>query len=51
MSILWIVAIVLFVLWLLGYFALSVGGSLVHLLLVIALIVLIYQFLVGRRAR
>jgi hypothetical protein len=50
MSLLWIAAVVLLVLWLLGYFALSVGGSLIHLLLVIALVVLIYQFLVGRRA-
>ncbi len=49
MSLLWVVAVVLLVLWLLGYFAFSVGGSLIHLLLVIAVIVLIYQLFVGRR--
>jgi hypothetical protein len=50
MSLLWILAIVLVVLWLLGYLAFSVGSSLIHLLLVIALIVLIYQLVTGRRS-
>ncbi len=45
----WTLIVVLFVLWLLG-FALSVGGSLIHLLLVLAVIVLAYQLLTGRRA-
>lgn len=49
MSWLWAVAVVLLVLWLLGFFAFSVGGSLIHLLLVIAVIILIYQLFVGRR--
>jgi hypothetical protein len=45
----WTILAVLLVLWLLG-FVFSVGGSLVHLLLVVAVIVLAYQFLTGRRA-
>lgn len=51
-SLLWAVIVILVVLWLLGFFAVDVGGSLIHLLLVIAVIVLIYQLyrlLVGRR--
>lgn len=44
MDILWIVIIVLFVLWLLG-FGFKVGGNLVHVLLVIALIVLLVRLL------
>ena len=48
MSLCWVVAIVLVVLWLLGFLAFSVGGSLIHLLLVLAVIVLAYQFLTGR---
>jgi hypothetical protein len=50
MSLLWVVVVVLVVLWLLGYLAVDVGGSLIHLLLVIAVIILIYQLLVGRRS-
>jgi hypothetical protein len=47
--VLWTLIVVLVVLWLLG-FSLSVGGGLIHLLLVLAVIVLIYQLLTGRRA-
>jgi len=46
---LWIVLLVLLVLWL-GGFLIDVAGNLIHLLLVIALIVLIYQLVTGRRA-
>lgn len=46
-SILWTILVVLVVLWLLG-FVFSVGGSLIHLLLVVALLLLIYNLLVGR---
>lgn len=45
---LWTVLIVVFVLWLLG-FSFEVGGGLIHLLLVVALIVFIIQLLTGRR--
>ncbi|HWZ20240.1 MAG TPA: lmo0937 family membrane protein [Ktedonobacteraceae bacterium] len=49
-GILWAIVIVLVVLWLIGLFALHAGG-LIHLLLVIAVIVLLYNLFVGRRAR
>ncbi|HET8913279.1 MAG TPA: lmo0937 family membrane protein [Ktedonobacteraceae bacterium] len=49
-QILWIVVVVLVVLWLLG-FLFHVLGGFIHILLVIALIVLIYNFVVGRRSR
>lgn len=45
-----IIGIILAVLWLLGFFAFHVGGGLIHLLLVIALIVIIVHFVTGRRA-
>jgi hypothetical protein len=35
------IAIVLLVLWALGFFAFNVGGSLIHILLVLALIVVV----------
>jgi len=45
---LWTIILVLLILWLAG-FGFHVGGSLIHLLLVIALIVLIYNLTTGRR--
>lgn len=45
---LWTIIVILFILWLLG-FTLHVGGSLIHLLLVLAVIVLIFNLLTGRR--
>ena len=47
---LYTLAIVLLVLWLLGFVAFHVGGGLIHLLLAIAAIVIIYQLITGRRA-
>ncbi len=44
------IAVVLLVLWLLGFFVVHVGGGLIHALLVIALIVFVYQLVTGRRA-
>lgn len=40
---------ILIVLWLLGLLV-HIGGGLIHLLLVIALIVLVYDLITGRRA-
>ncbi len=48
-NILWTVAVILVVLWLLG-FVLHLGGSLIHILLVIAIIVVVYNLVMGRRA-
>ncbi len=45
---LWTILIVLLILWLLG-FSFHVGGSLIHLLLVIAVVVLVFNLISGRR--
>jgi hypothetical protein len=45
---LWTIIVVLVILWLLG-FSLHIGGALIHLLLVLAVIVLIFNLLTGRR--
>jgi len=45
---LWAIVGVLLILWLLG-FTLHVTGGLIHLLLVVALVVLIFKLLSGRR--
>lgn len=46
---LWTIVVVLLLLWALG-FAVHIGGGLIHLLLVIALIVIVIQLVTGRRA-
>ena len=46
---LWTVLVVLLVLWLLG-FGLHIGGGLIHLLLVVALVVLVINLLSARRS-
>ena len=46
---LWTLAVILLVLWVLGFFAFHVAGGLIHLLLVIALIVIVYRLVTGRR--
>ena len=46
---LWTIVALLLILWLLG-FSFSVGGSLIHLLLVVALVVFVFNLIAGRRA-
>ena len=45
---LWTIVAILFALWLLGLIA-HVGGGLIHLLLVVALVVVVINLLSGRR--
>ena len=44
---LWALVLLLVILWALGFF--TVGSSLIHLLLVVALVVLLFQLFTGRR--
>jgi hypothetical protein len=44
---LWTIIVVLFVLWLLG-FTIHIGGALIHLLLVIAVVLIVYNLVAGR---
>jgi hypothetical protein len=46
---LWTIIVILGVLWLLG-FTLHIGGGLIHILLVIALIMLVLNLVTGRRS-
>jgi hypothetical protein len=46
---LWTIVVILVVLWLAG-FAFHVAGGLIHLLLVVALVVGLFQLFTGRRA-
>ena len=42
-------AIILLILWALGFVAFHVGGGLIHLLLVIAVVVVLFRLFTGRR--
>ena len=46
---LWTIVVILLILWVLGAFVVPVGGSLIHILLVIALIVVVVNLVRGRR--
>jgi hypothetical protein len=45
---LWTILMIILVLWLIGFIA-DVGGGLIHLLLIVAGIVFLFQLLAGRR--
>jgi hypothetical protein len=47
---LWTIAVILLVLWALGMITSYTLGGVVHLLLVIAIIVVVFQFISGRRS-
>jgi hypothetical protein len=47
-NLLWLIIIILVLLWL-GGFSFNIGGGLIHLLLVVALILLIVRLATGRR--
>ena len=47
-SLLWGLLVLLVVLWLLGFLVVHVGGSLIHLLLVVAVVLLIINLVTGR---
>jgi hypothetical protein len=49
-GILWTVVVILFVLWLIG-FVLHFAGGFIHILLIIAVLVLLYNLFFGSRAR
>ena len=46
---LYTIALILFVLWVLGMLTSFTAGGLLHLLLVVAVIILVVQFFTGRR--
>jgi hypothetical protein len=46
---LWTIAVILLILWLLGFITAATFGGWIHLLLVIALVVIVIQLVQGRR--
>jgi hypothetical protein len=49
MSLLWVVAVVFFVLWLLGFAAFHVTSGFIHILLLLAVIAVVFRLVSGRR--
>jgi hypothetical protein len=46
---LWTIAVILFILWLLGFITSATFGGWIHLLLIIAVVVIVIKLLQGRR--
>jgi hypothetical protein len=46
---LWTIAVILFILWLLGFITSATFGGWIHLLLIIAIVVIVIQLVQGRR--
>ena len=49
-NLLYIIGAVLVVLWIVGFLVAHVASPLIHLILVIAVIVFVFQFITGRRS-
>jgi hypothetical protein len=49
-GLLWTIIVILFVLWLIGA-VVHIGGGLIHILLVVAIILVVVNLLTGRGAR
>ncbi len=47
---LWTIAGILVLMWLLGFVGFHLAGGLIHILLVVAVIVIVMQLITGRRA-
>jgi hypothetical protein len=47
-NLLWLIIIILIIMWL-GGFALHIGGGLIHILIVIALVLVVYRLATGRK--
>lgn len=43
------IAVILFILWLLGFLAFHIAGGFIHILIIAAIIVVLWDLLVGRR--
>ena len=48
-NIIWLIVVVVVVLWLLGLVT-RIAGGFIHLLLIVALILIVYNLITGRRA-
>lgn len=50
LSLLWTIAVILVVLWLIGLIV-HIGGAFIHILLIVAVIVIVYNLIMHSRSR
>lgn len=43
------IAVILFILWLLGFLAFHIAGGFIHILIIAAIIIVLWDLIVGRR--
>ncbi|MBX4188551.1 lmo0937 family membrane protein [Candidatus Saccharibacteria bacterium] len=43
------IAVIIFILWLLGFVAFHIAGGFIHILLIVAAVVVVWHLLTGRR--
>lgn len=48
-DLIWLIIVLLVIGWLVGYFAFPDLGSIIHILIVLAVILILYKLLTGRR--
>ncbi len=48
-DLIWLIVVLLVIGWLVGYFAFPDLGSIIHILIVVAVILVLYKLLTGRR--
>ncbi|MGB3146072.1 MAG: lmo0937 family membrane protein [Maribacter sp.] len=50
-SILWVLVFILLIGWVLGFLVFKVLGGIIHLLLIVAAVLVIYNFITGKKAK
>jgi hypothetical protein len=50
-AVLWTIAVILIVLWILGFLVVHISSFAIHLLLIAAIIVIVYNLVAGNRTR
>jgi hypothetical protein len=50
-GLLWTIIVVLFLLWIIGFFVVHVGGGLIHILLLVVLVLIVFNLITGRGAK
>ena len=48
-NLIWLIVVILIIGWLLGFFAFPALGGIIHILLVVAVILILYKIISGRR--
>jgi hypothetical protein len=50
-GLLWTIIVVLFLLWIVGFFVVHIGGGLIHILLLVVVVLIVFNLITGRGAK